>query len=52
MTIFAPPCPKVVTKFAKPGSSDRCELDVGMVDQAEAALELSGVLLAAPWRAC
>ena len=46
MTIFAPPCPKVVTKFAKLGSSDRCELDVGMVDEAEATPGLSGALLA------
>ena len=51
MTIFAPPCPKVVTKCANPGSYDRCELDVGMVDQAEATPGLSGALLAAPWRA-
>ena len=52
MSIFAPPCPKVATKCAKLGCSDRCELDVDMVDQAEATPGLSGALLAAPWRAC
>ena len=36
MTIFASPCSKVATKCAKPGSSDRSELDVDIVDQAEA----------------
>ena len=36
ITIFASPCPKVATKCAKPGCSDRGELDVDMVDQAEA----------------
>ena len=51
MTIFASPCAKVATKCAKPGYSDWGELDVGMVDQAEAAPGLSGALLAASWRA-
>ena len=51
MTIFASPCPKVATKCAKLGCSDRLELDVDMVDQAEATPGLSGALLAAPWRA-
>ena len=51
ITIFAPPCPKVVTKCAKLGCSDRHELDVDMLDEAEATPGLSGALLAAPWRA-
>ena len=50
MSIFAPPYPKVVTKCADLGSSDRCELDVDMVDQVEATPGLSGALLAASWR--
>ena len=47
MSIFASPCPKVATKCAKLGCSDRLELDVDMVDQAEATPGLSGALLAA-----
>jgi len=46
-----PPCPKVATKRAKPGCSDRIELAVDMVDRAEATPGLSSALLAAPWRA-
>ena len=48
MTIFASPCPKVATKFAKLACSDRGELDVDMVDEAEVAPGLSGALPAAP----
>ena len=48
MAILARPCLKVLTKCAKLGSSDRCELDVGMVDEADATPGLSGALLAAP----
>ena len=48
VTIFAPPCPKAATKFAKLGCSDRGELDVDMVDEAGATPGLSGALLAAP----
>ena len=51
MTVFASSCNKVATKCAKPGCSDRGEFDVDMVDRAEAAPGLSGVLLAASWRA-
>jgi hypothetical protein len=51
MTVFASSCPKVATKCAKLGCSDRGELDVDMADQAEAAPGLSGALLAASWRA-
>ena len=48
MAILARPGPKVLTKYAELGSSDRCELDVGMVDEAGATPGLSGALLAAP----
>ena len=51
MTVFASPCPKVATKCAKLGCSDRGELDVDMMDQAEATPGLSGALLVASWRA-
>ena len=51
MTVFAPSWPKVASKCAKLGCSDRLELDVDMVDQYEARPGLSGALLAASWRA-